>query len=310
MKHGFIKIAMCTPQLKVGAPDYNLTNIKSAVKTAVKQNAEIAVFGNLSLTGATMGSMVKYSEVLDGAINALKDLVAFSKKIPLMLIVGLPLKIGNSFIDAAAVINKGKLECLIPDSFEHLGVIDLMDDSFSLDPYATVQVSNMDFNFGVSFLEDFDQLTPKSQNLILGGADLIFNLASSYALIDSFEHRQARIKSLSKRLSCGYIYVSTGNGESVNSFVYSGDKIAAELGEIITAAEGDKQDIVYAEIDIGAIKAENLYKNSDAVLHNNPAVQIDIQNNDTEVTRKINRLPFVPAKAEFDRIYDILGRGI
>jgi len=310
MKHGFIKIAMCTPPLVPGAPDKNLVEIKRLLKLAHKQKAEVAVFGQLALTGATLGSMAKYSQLLEGAITTLSNLIAFSKTIDTAIVLGLPLKVDDSFQNVAVVVAEGVVQAIVPESSQEAQTVTLLGQEYPLNPNTIFSVSDgFDFNFSIVFGEDFDRIVPKAQAHVVGGADLVFNLASSSALIESFKQRKQKVSVASKRLNCAYAYVSTGNGEAVSQNVFSADKIAVELGCDIASSEGDKDEILFAELDVDAVRAAKLLHNrvSEKRL---PTVHVAVKNQNQDFTRVPNRLPFVPVSEEFTRIYEILARGI
>jgi len=311
MKYNYLKVGLATPPIVVGAPDKNLLEIKRIIKSANKQKVEIVVFGQNALTGYTLGSMAKYRQVLDGAVEALGELVKFSSSVASTIIIGLPLNVCNEVVDAAAVVAGGKLLKVISASDNHIGLefVELFGENREICYDTVIKDTTFGFNFSVVFGEDFDTLIPNSQDRVDEGADVIFNLSASPALIDSFEERKQKIACLSKRLTCGYVYVSTGIGESVSQNVYSGDKIVSEAGFLIASEEGDKEEIIFAELDVDAVKRKKVIQSR----HTNTYVAdgtIAIKNQNAEITRKPLRLPFVPANAEFERIFDILGRGI
>ena len=51
MKHGFVKVAAATPDIKVADCIYNAQSICSDMKKAAEQGAKIVVFPELCLTG-------------------------------------------------------------------------------------------------------------------------------------------------------------------------------------------------------------------------------------------------------------------
>lgn len=55
--YGFIKVASCSPKLKVANPFYNVQEIKNVILDADKKNTKIIVFPELSITGYTCGDL-------------------------------------------------------------------------------------------------------------------------------------------------------------------------------------------------------------------------------------------------------------
>lgn len=309
MNYGFLKLALCTPNLSVGATSYNAEQIKNCIKQADKQKSEIAVFGGLSLTGSTLGSMAVYNAVLDGAKDSLQDIVTFSKSVSPIIIVGLPLLIGGRVENTCAVIKGGDLIAIVPENDTLASSVTLFGNEYPLDSHTLFDIANLGFKFSVVFGEDFDRIIPSSQIQAVAGADLVINISSSVALIDSLDDRINKLTALSKKLSINYAYVSTGDGESVSSNVFSGDKIALECGKLIVSAEGDDDSIVFAELDMEDARNQKII-NDKIEYANLPTISVKITNNNQPPSRRIDRLPFVPKSAEFSRIIDIMGRGI
>ena len=53
MKHGFVKVAAATPDIKVADCTYNAESVSRDMKKAAGQGAKIVVFPELCLTGYT-----------------------------------------------------------------------------------------------------------------------------------------------------------------------------------------------------------------------------------------------------------------
>ncbi|MCL2375361.1 MAG: NAD(+) synthase, partial [Firmicutes bacterium] len=240
-----------------------------------------------------LGSLKYHPQLLQAANNVLKELVAFSKSLKLAFIVSLPMFFNGSVQTVARFIQNGRLCELPPEK-----LVFLCDSDY-----------NDSFTFSVVFGDGFNLNLANPRIYDYFDADLILNLASSPVLIDSFKDRKNKIAVLSKLLSCAYTYVSIGG--AAHETVFSGDKIVGEMGEVIAHCKNDTEDIVYAEIDMGAVTAEKREKTTQADYYSQARynLRMDI-GTDAEITRQFNPLPFVPEESEFARIYDIVARGI
>ena len=310
MKCGLVKIALCTPEPVFGAPETNAERIKACVNTAENNGAKIAVFGRHALTGAVEGSMVHYRQLLDGTLNALLELVRYSTDKAIVLIVGLPMRIGSATIAVAALINCGTIAAIIPEKKVAVTSVSLFGKVYPLHFGTDIGIKNFDFLFSIAVGTDFDSVK-MVKNETVGYAKLAFNITSSPALIGSFTTRAENLKAQSLQSLCAYMQVSIGgvSGETV----YSGDKLAFVLGEAVALSEGDTEKIVYAAIDIGKI---NTARSSSKTAATKGFTPIPDQNKSPDscdyhtLFAQSARLPFVPCEAEFDRIFDIMGRGI
>ena len=293
MKHGFVKLALAKADIKLGAVSHNVEEIKRLSKTAEKNKAEIIAFGELSLTGASLGDMKNYSTVLDSAKKGLDEIVEFSKTCSIVIVCGLPIVNDGQVVSHATVIHNGKSETVPID--ERLVTI------FSCPA--------LELRFGVILNDAFSPSRNYSTNFLFdNGVNLIINISSEVALIDSFQERKQEIEVNSRRKKVAYAYVCAGFNESVGSDIYCGDRIVYELGEEIIAKEGDNEDVYYAEIDIDAVNKMQICPSSG--FRNQEIITINAKNHSADITRPIDNLPYVPYNAEFERIFEILGRGV
>ena len=67
MKHGFVKVAAATPDIKVADCTYNAESVCRDMKKAAGQGAKIVVFPELCLTGYTCSDLFWQEHLLDAA---------------------------------------------------------------------------------------------------------------------------------------------------------------------------------------------------------------------------------------------------
>ena len=113
MKQGFIKVASAIPLVRVGDCKYNTEQIMSLVEQAEKRDVEIVVFPELSITGYSCQDLFHQSMLLDSAENALMLLLDFTRKLDVVVILGLPIAVGDLLLNCAAVIQQGQLLGLV-----------------------------------------------------------------------------------------------------------------------------------------------------------------------------------------------------
>ena len=127
-------------------------------------------------------------------------------------------------------------------------------------------------NFGGSLIYSFDNCpklkvaaeicedlwTPQPPSIrhALNGATLIVNASASNETIGKAAYRKNLVKGQSARLVCGYVYASSGDGESTQDIVFGAHNIISENGSLLAEATKFKNEAVYADIDIDRIWSE------------------------------------------------------
>ena len=72
MKHGFVKAAAASPELRVADPAFNAEKIIEVIRAQAEKGTEILVFPELSLCGYTCGDLFLNKTLTDGCLAALK----------------------------------------------------------------------------------------------------------------------------------------------------------------------------------------------------------------------------------------------
>lgn len=198
---------------------------------------------------------------------------------------------------------------------------DLDDVSFDDVPFGTdilfraVNIPN--FTFAIEICEDLWVPNPPSVRHSLAGATVIVNLSASDEVTGKYSYRRNLVTVQSARISSAYVYASSGDGESTTDLVFSGHNIIAENGKIISESDRYINSIIYGEIDLDKISSDRRKKTT--FVPENPddyeVVDVYIENTDDDISRKINKAPFVPsAKANRDarceEILSIQARGL
>jgi NAD+ synthase (glutamine-hydrolysing) len=168
----------------------------------------------------------------------------------------------------------------------------------SAEPKLFVTSSGM--KFGVEICEDVWAPIPPSNNLALSGADIIFNLSASNELIGKHAYLKSLLAQQSARTISGYVYASSGFGESTQDLVYGGNAMIFENGHLL--AEGDRfcfsPQIQQYQIDVEKLRVERRQNTTfiNAQRHSH-ALEIackPVQERDFELQRAIDPHPFIP----------------
>ena len=328
MKDGFVKTAAGTPDIKVADCGYNCARIKSLIDRAHEQGVRVLVLPELCITGYTCQDLFFQQTLLDGALNALKDITGHTAGLDMMVAVGCPLRFRGEMYNCAVVLKDGKVLGVVPKKFlpnynefyekRHFTAapdgeydIELFGEKVPFGLGLLFECREMpELVFAAEICEDLWAAEPPSISLALGGATIIANLSASNETIGKDAYRRELVNSQSARLLCGYVYASAGSGESTQDLVFSGHDIIAENGIVLAESKLYSTGLTVTEIDVQKLASERR-RNTSVLGGLRPGMRripFDMELKPTELTRVVRRTPFVPnTTAEMDkRCEDIL----
>lgn len=338
MQNGFITVAAAIPQVKVADCIFNTQQIESMIAQAEGKGVEVIVFPELCITGYTCQDLFRQRALLEQTETAVMMLLDFTRKLDVITIVGLPVIVGDLLLNCAAVIQKGDLLALIPKTYlpNYSEFYEKRWFASSQDLHPTeIRFAGTRITvtrepqlirtcdgaiMGIEICEDVWAPAPPSNRLALAGADLIFNLSSSDELIGKHAYLKSVLAQQSARTITGYIYSSSGFGESTQDVVYGGNALIYENGKLIASAErfSMKPQLIISQIDIERLRTErrtnSTYVNAQ---RGNVASILDahsITPRDFVMLREIDPHPFIPKskdmKASCDEVLNIQVSGL
>ena len=283
-KFGYIRVAAAVPQMRVADCHYNAKEIKTQISEAIQEGVEVICFPELSITGYTCADLFFTQQLQKNALSALEDVCAFTRNLPIIVLVGAPLKVDNNLYNCAFVITDGEVVGVVPkinlpntgefyekrwfssgrDVLEHnvnsirprIPSIELWgnDVPFGIDLLFTTK----DYSFGIEICEDLWSPLPASTQLAIQGAEIIFNLSSSNCVTGKHAFRQRMITQQSARVHCGYVYASSGIGESTTDIVFSGSTYIAENGVMLEIGDRFQMEnsMIITEIDVERLRID------------------------------------------------------
>lgn len=117
MKDGFIKVAAATPHIQVADCEYNREQIWMEIQKVAKEKVKLLVLPELCLTGYTCGDLFLQETLLQGAKEGLDWLLAKTKDISMIIVVGLPFSVDCKLYNVAAFCYRGELLGMIPKRY-------------------------------------------------------------------------------------------------------------------------------------------------------------------------------------------------
>ena len=269
---GFVRVCAAVPRMKVADAHYNQQEILIQIDEAVSKGAEVICFPELCITGYTCADLFFLQQLQHNTLRALEEICEYTREKPIIVIVGAPLKVDNNLYNCAFVMTDGEVLGVVPkvnlpntgEFYEKrwftpgrnitLRTIDIFSGDVPFGPDLLFMTPR--FSFGVELCEDLWSPLPPSTQLAIQGAEIIFNLSSSNCITGKHAFRRDMITQQSARVHCGYVYTSSGIGESTTDLVFSGSTYIAENGDLLAEGERFQQEstMLLSEIDIERIR--------------------------------------------------------
>ena len=332
---GFVRVAAAVPTMRVADCKYNAEQIKLQIQDAIDEGVEVICFPELSITGYTCADLFFTQQLQQSCMRELESLCDFTRGKAIIVLVGAPLQVDNDLFNCAFVMTDGEVIGVVPKvnlpntgefyekrwftsgratrEYAPGGVvprIPLVELWSGEVPFGTdLLFCTRHYAFGLEICEDLWSPLPPSTQLAIQGAELVFNLSSSNCLVGKNDFRRQMIKQQSARVHCGYIYTSSGVGESTTDVVFSGSTYIAENGEMLQ--EGERflrsNSLVIQEIDIERLRTDrqrntNFTKDKTGHYRHINVAPIEREEEFTAPTHRVfSPSPFLPKKGEEDQ---------
>ncbi|HKU46630.1 MAG TPA: nitrilase-related carbon-nitrogen hydrolase, partial [Burkholderiales bacterium] len=115
--HGFARVAVATPLVRIGDPQSNLDATAELMRTAAREKAVLAVFPELGLSAYTCDDLFHQQALIEGAEDALSTLLKKSANLPVAALVALPVAVDGLLYNCAALLYRGKLAGVVPKTY-------------------------------------------------------------------------------------------------------------------------------------------------------------------------------------------------
>ncbi len=281
---GFLRAAAAaTPELRVADPAFNADRTRELLLAANDRGCGLIVFPECGLTGYTCGDLFHHARLLDAAEAALAKVL----DVPFggVAVVGLPVALDGMVFNCAAVIQSGKLLGVVPktylpnykefyDARYFAPACNALSDTVTLAgqtvPFGTdllFPCESPDFRgfvLGVEICEDLWMPIPPSSVQALAGATVLVNLSASNETIGKAGYRRQLVVGQSGRCVAGYVYASSGVGESSTDLVFGGHCLIAENGSLLAESKRFQRTntLTVADIDLDRLQHDRFAANS------------------------------------------------
>lgn len=324
--HGFIRVAVCVPFVRVADPAYNLERTIALAERASAMHAAVALFPELGLSAYSNEDLFHQDALLDATREALDRLVEASFTLTPLLLVGAPLRFEGKLFNCALVIYQGRVLGIIPKTylpnyreFYEKRQFTSGRDAVSREvlflgeqvPFGNdiiFDATNIEnFSLHVEICEDLWSPIPPSSYAALAGATVLANLSASNITIGKADFRRDLCAAQSGKCVAAYLYSAAGPGESTTDLAWDGHALIYENDVLLaeSARFADNEQIISADIDLERLAQDRMRLTSfnDAVGDHRERVRairrvpftFDRPLGETALQRQVARFPYVPS---------------
>src|SRR3954453_8364174 len=327
---GYARVAACTIPTVIADPHANAAAVLESARAAHDEGVVVAVFPELALTGYSIEDLFLQEPVLDAVEEAIDELARGSVGLPVLIVVGAPLRHGNRLLNAAVVIHDGQVRGGAPKSYlptyrefyerRHFapgddrrgGTIELGGAVVPLGPDLLFRATDVPgLVVHVEICEDLWVPVPPSAEAALAGATVLLNLSGSPITVGRAEDRRLLVRSESARCLAAYVYAAAGLGESSTDLSWDGQTMIYELGEVLAETERfpDGARRAVADVDLLRLRQERMrqatFDDNRRPLAGRATAEfrtvtfaLEPSREDLGLRRSPDRFPFVPDDAD------------
>jgi NAD+ synthase (glutamine-hydrolysing) len=279
-RHNFIRAAVCTPEVRVADPAFNAAQTVDLMKEAARRRAVFAVFPELGLSAYSCEDLFHQQALLDGAKQALAQVLEASRDLPLVAAVGVPLQVGSLLYNCAVVLAGGRILGVTPKTYlpnyrefyelrqftpgdtaqaEAIDLLGQQDVPFGAHLVFQAEAQPL-FTFHCEICEDLWTPIPPSSYAALAGATVLANLSASNVTIGKDDYRRQLAANQSARCLAAYLYSAAGFGESTTDLAWDGQGFIYENGTRLAESErfAYRPQLVTADIDLDRLAQDRM----------------------------------------------------
>ncbi len=345
-RHGFVRVALATPTVRVADPAHNAMTTLALMREAARRKALVAVFPELGLSAYTCEDLFHQRALVRASEDALARLLEGTRSLPLAAFVGLPVVVEGLLYNCAALVCRGRVLGVVPKTFlpNYREFYELRQftpaDAASC---SEIVLAGQKSPFGTNLLfrlaeqprlalaaeicEDLWVPAPPSSYAALAGATVIANLSASNVVIGKHQYRRELASNQSARCIAAYLYSAAGLGESTTDLAWDGHAIAYENGSLLAESRrfANEPQLTVADVDLERLEADRMRQNSfgESVRRHRAEVarfrsiefSLPLPGGVLPLERSVPRFPYVPSDpatrdARCEEVYRIQVQGL
>lgn len=282
--HDLVRVCVAIPEVRVADPAHNAEQTVALLEQSAERHAVLALFPELGLSAYSCDDLFHQRALLDGVEAALTRVVQASTELPVVAVVGLPLRVDELLYNCAAVIYRGRILGVVPKT--HLPNYREYYEARQFTPGDTALVSSVELcgqrdipfgsrllfcarelprlKFHVELCEDLWVPIPPSSYAALAGATVLLNLSASNITVAKADYRHQLVANQSARCLAGYLYSAAGPGESTTDLAWDGHGLIYENGALLAESTRFQRtaQLVCTELDLERLTTERMRQTS------------------------------------------------
>lgn len=337
-RFGFVRITCASIRTAVADPEANAGETIRVLGEA--PHSDVVVFPELGMTGYTCGDLFGQTALLEAGLRAALRVAEATRGRPQLVVVGLPVPVGNSLFNCAAAVADGEILGVVPKQFipnsKEFYEGRWFSSGTGKEP-KTVDLGGRAAPFGIDLLfeaggglvvgvevcEDLWMPIPPSSVQAVAGANVLLNLSASNEVVGKCRYRTDLVVGQSGRCIAAYAYAGAGPSESTTDLVFGGHCLIAENGRLLAGSRrvGDGgadpaplgSHTITRDVDVGRLmsdrRATSSFDDCRKYLGEFRRVPFRLADDMPGLERQVAGAPFVPAEgAELhDRCAEIFG---
>lgn len=335
--HGFVRVAVCVPFLKVAAPEYNASQTLALARRASEMHAAVVLFPELGISAYSNEDLFHQDALLEASRDAVARILAASRDLLSVIIIGAPLRFHGRLFNCGVVIYRGSVLGIVPKTYlpnyrefyekrQFTGAVKAVSHEVSFLGQETpigndlvFEAENIDgFSLFVEVCEDIWSPIPPSTYGALAGATILANLSASNITVGKAAYRQLLCASQSAKCIAAYMYSAAGPGESTTDLAWDGQALIYENRELLAQSQrfADEEQIIASDIDLDRLLQDRMRTTSftDNIMDCRKKIRsmrrirfkFAVPKGDIPLIREVQRFPYVPSDltARDERCYE------
>jgi NAD+ synthase (glutamine-hydrolysing) len=253
---GFVRITCVSPRTAVANPSANAAEIVRVLESVPE--SDVVVFPELCVTAYTCADLFGQSSLLEAARRAVGRIAESTAGRAQLVVVGMPIPVGNSLFNCAVAIGGGVVLGVVPKQFlpnyKEFYESRWFSPAVGKEP-AEIELGGRMVPFGIDLLfeargrggeagpegvvvgieicEDLWVPVAPSALQAMAGATVLLNISASNETIGKSQYRTDLVVGQSGRCVAAYAMSGCGPSESTTDVVFGGHCLIAENGVLL-----------------------------------------------------------------------------